>query len=163
MALKLGFIGIVVSDMAASLNFYRMLGVPIPEGQDGEPHVDARLEDGTVLAWDTVGMIRSFDPDYVRPSGGHHIALAFDQGGTQAVDDAYTRFVSAGYTGKIGPWDAPWGQRYATVMDPDGNAVDLYAALGADCTENALSPSPRDGASSAAVRGREEVCGPDPS
>ena len=107
MALKLGFIGIVVSDMAASLNFYRMLGVPIPEGQDGEPHVDARLEDGTVLAWGTVAMIRPFDPVYVRPSGGHHIALAFDQGGTQAVDDAYTRFVSAGYTGKIGPWDAP--------------------------------------------------------
>ena len=27
------------------------------------------------------------------------------------------------------PYDAFWGQRYATVHDPDGNAVDLYAAL----------------------------------
>lgn len=26
------------------------------------------------------------------------------------------------------PFDAPWGQRYATVLDPDGNAVDLFAA-----------------------------------
>ena len=27
------------------------------------------------------------------------------------------------------PFDAFWGQRYATVRDPDGNAVDLFAAL----------------------------------
>jgi uncharacterized glyoxalase superfamily protein PhnB len=27
------------------------------------------------------------------------------------------------------PWDAFWGQRYATVRDLDGNGVDLFAAL----------------------------------
>lgn len=27
------------------------------------------------------------------------------------------------------PFDAPWGQRYATVLDPDGNGVDLFAPL----------------------------------
>ena len=43
--------------MPASLEFYRALGVSVPEGQTGEPHVDTRLEDGTVLAWDTVAMI----------------------------------------------------------------------------------------------------------
>ena len=25
--------------------------------------------------------------------------------------------------------DAFWGQRYTTVLDPDGNSVDLFAAL----------------------------------
>jgi uncharacterized glyoxalase superfamily protein PhnB len=25
--------------------------------------------------------------------------------------------------------DAFWGQRYATVLDPDGNSVDLFASL----------------------------------
>ncbi|MCZ6462364.1 MAG: glyoxalase, partial [Actinobacteria bacterium] len=25
--------------------------------------------------------------------------------------------------------DAFWGQRYATVLDPDGNAIDLFAPL----------------------------------
>ena len=130
MTAKLGFIGIVVRDMAASLEFYRAVGVPIPEGQDGEPHVDARLEDGAVLAWDTVAMIRSFDPDYVPPTGGHRIALAFDQGCGQDVDATYAKLTGAGFIGKVEPWDAPWGQRYATVMDPDGNAVDLYAGLG---------------------------------
>jgi uncharacterized glyoxalase superfamily protein PhnB len=27
------------------------------------------------------------------------------------------------------PYDAPWGQRYATVADPDGYRVDLFALL----------------------------------
>ncbi len=26
-------------------------------------------------------------------------------------------------------FDAPWGQRYATVLDPDRNPVDLYCSL----------------------------------
>jgi catechol 2,3-dioxygenase-like lactoylglutathione lyase family enzyme len=34
MTLKLGFIGIVTNDMAASLAFYRALGVRIDPGQD---------------------------------------------------------------------------------------------------------------------------------
>ena len=27
------------------------------------------------------------------------------------------------------PFDAPWGQRYATVVDPDGYRVDLFCPL----------------------------------
>jgi uncharacterized glyoxalase superfamily protein PhnB len=39
------------------------------------------------------------------------------------------RLVAAGYEGKKEPYDAFWGQRYANVVDPDGNVVDLFAAL----------------------------------
>jgi uncharacterized glyoxalase superfamily protein PhnB len=42
----------------------------------------------------------------------------------------YDRVVAAGHHGKTAPWDAFWGQRYATVLDPDGNQVDLFAPLG---------------------------------
>ena len=114
MTLRLGFIAIVTRDMSALLAFYRLLGAPVPERSD-EPHVDTRLDDGTVLAWDTIDLIRRLDPGYESPSGGHRIALAFDQG---TVNEGRTK-----------PWDAPWGQRYATVLDPDGNSVDLFAAL----------------------------------
>lgn len=31
--------------------------------------------------------------------------------------------------GHKAPWDAFWGQRYAVVVDPDGNLVDLFADL----------------------------------
>ena len=114
--------------MSASLSFYRLLGAPVPEGND-EPHVDTRLDDGTVLAWNTIDLIRSLDPGYESPSGGHRIALAFDQGTASAVDDTYARLVEAGYEGRTKPWDAPWGQRYATVLDPNGNSGDLFVAL----------------------------------
>ena len=43
-----------------------------------------------------------------------------------------TPLVAAGHRSHRAPWDAFWGQRYATVLDPDGNAVDLFAALGSD-------------------------------
>lgn len=132
MALRLGFIGIVTQHMAASLAFYRSLGVDIPEGQDDAPHVDARLDDGVTLAWDTFDTIRSFDPSYEPASGGHRIALAFDQVSPVQVDATFARLVAAGYAGHVAPWDAPWGQRYATLLDPDGNSIDLYAALDAN-------------------------------
>jgi uncharacterized glyoxalase superfamily protein PhnB len=45
------------------------------------------------------------------------------------VDAAYQRLTAAGYAGRKEPWDAFWGQRYATVLDPDGNSVDLFAPL----------------------------------
>ena len=57
MTAKLGFIGIVVRDMPAFVGVLPGSGGVRARGQTGEPHVDARLEDGTVLAWDTVAMI----------------------------------------------------------------------------------------------------------
>ena len=34
-----------------------------------------------------------------------------------------------GHPEALAPFDAPWGQRYATVEDPDGTSVDLFAPL----------------------------------
>jgi catechol 2,3-dioxygenase-like lactoylglutathione lyase family enzyme len=132
MTLKLGFIGIVTSDMSASLTFYRALGVPIADDQDDAPHVDAKLDDGTALAWDTIETIRGFDPDYVVPTGGHRIALAFRQDSPAGVDAVVVAMGAAGHAARVEPWNAPWGQRYATLLDPDGNSVDLFAELDAN-------------------------------
>ena len=41
----------------------------------------------------------------------------------------FERLTKAGYPGSLKPYDAPWGQRYATILDPDGNMVDLFAPL----------------------------------
>lgn len=37
--------------------------------------------------------------------------------------------IASGFKGGKEPWDAFWGQRYASVEDPDGNSVDLFAQL----------------------------------
>lgn len=125
MKARLDLIGIVVEDMAKSLAFYRELGMELPEDADGRPHVEATLPGGLRLAWDTEETIRSFEPDWQPPSPGQRIGLAFRLDSPADVDAAYERLVSLGYDGH----KAPWGQRYALVRDPDGNAVDLFCPL----------------------------------
>lgn len=78
--------------------------------------------------WDPVSTVRSFTT-YDPPSGSPRMALAFDCGDPAGVDEVYARLTGAGHHGALEPFDAFWGQRYATVHDPDGNGVDLYAAL----------------------------------
>lgn len=129
MSLKLEVIGLVVADMGKSLAFYRRLGLQIPAGADTEPHVNAELPGGMVLAWDTIDTIRSFDPGWTPPSGGAPVSLAFRCEGPAEVDAQYGELVKAGYEGHKPPWDAFWGQRYAIVRDPDGNDVALFAPL----------------------------------
>ncbi|HEY6068373.1 MAG TPA: hypothetical protein VIU81_06720, partial [Gaiellaceae bacterium] len=64
---QLDFFGIVVSDMARSVAFYRLLGLDFPEGAEQEQHVDAPLPGGMRYALDTEQVMRSFDPDWRRP------------------------------------------------------------------------------------------------
>ncbi|MFI6982610.1 VOC family protein [Embleya sp. NPDC050154] len=128
-ALRFHFIGLVVADMPASLAFYRALGLDIPAGDDALPHVEVTLPGGPLLVLDTVGTVRSFDPEWTAPTGGHRAALAFMCADPAAVDKLYGELVAAGHTGHLPPWDAFWGQRYAVVHDPDGNGVDLMAPL----------------------------------
>lgn len=124
---KFTFIGLVVDDMAASLAFYRRLGLDIPAGADAEPHVEAPLPGGLLLVWDTAKSVQSFDPAWMPAQGGHRVGLAFTCASPADVDRTHDALVAAGATSHMAPWDAPWGQRYATVLDPDGNGVDLLA------------------------------------
>jgi len=126
---RLDLIGLVVQDMAASLAFYRRLGLALPASADTEPHVELALPGGLRLAWDTVEVVRSFDPGWTAPQGGHRTALAFACAGPAEVDQVYADLVRAGHPGHREPWDAVWGMRYAIVRDPDGNAVDLFGPL----------------------------------
>ncbi|MGW8376272.1 VOC family protein [Streptomyces sp. ODS28] len=128
---RFDLIGLVTANMAASLAFYRRLGVDVPEGAEDSPHVEAALPGGLRLAWDTEATVRSFDPDWSPgPSGSGRIGMAFlCEGGPAEVDAVYEELTSAGYQGHKEPWDAFWGQRYAVVLDPDGNTVDLFAPL----------------------------------
>jgi catechol 2,3-dioxygenase-like lactoylglutathione lyase family enzyme len=126
----LDLIGIVVEDMATSLAFYCQLGLDVPPDSDDQPHVEATLPGGLRLAWDAVETVRSFDPDYEVPTGSPRIGLAFLCESPADVDATYEKLTAAGHAGHKAPWDAPWGQRYALVRDPDGNSVDLFAPLG---------------------------------
>jgi catechol 2,3-dioxygenase-like lactoylglutathione lyase family enzyme len=126
---RLDAIGIVTADMAASLDFYRRLGLDIPAEADKAPHVEAKLPGGLRVLWDTEEVIRSFDPGWTRPdtAAGERTGLAFVCDSPAEVDRVYAELTEAGYRGHLAPWDAVWGQRYAVVLDPDGCGVSLFA------------------------------------
>ena len=118
-------VGIVVSDMAASLAFYRSLGLEVPD--EPAPHVEIAF--GALrLLLDTEETVASFDPSFTPPVGAGRVGLALECDSAAEVDAAYERLVGAGYRGHLAPFDAFWGQRYASVLDPDGVGVDLFAA-----------------------------------
>ncbi|MFE7133512.1 VOC family protein [Streptomyces sp. NPDC057638] len=124
---RLDAIGLTVSDMAASLAFYRLLGLELPADADTAPHVEAALPGGLRLLFDTEETVRSYDPDWTPSSGDDRAALAFRCATPAEVDSLYTRLTSAGHRGRREPWDAVWGQRYALLLDPDGGTVQLFA------------------------------------
>jgi len=127
--IHLDLIGLVVADMGKALAFYRRLGLDLPESAGTEPHVELTLPGGLRLAFDTVETIRSIDPQWSPAVGGPAMALAFHCDTAADVDAVYADLTGAGHRGHRQPWDAFWGQRYAQVLDPDGNSVDLFAPL----------------------------------
>lgn len=125
---QFNFVGIVVANMAASLAFYRRLGVDVPEGADDEVHAQVTFDNGMTLAWDTLELVKSIDPEWTTPAGSPRMAVALQCSSPAEVDRVFADMAEAGYEG-LPPWNAEWGQRYASLLDPDGNGVDLYAWL----------------------------------
>ena len=124
---ELNAVGVVASDMATSIRFYRLLGLDMPDTPD-EGHVEASMSSGTRLMLDSEEVLRSFRPDWTRDTG-NQVSLAFECSSPAEVDEVYARLTGGGFDGEKEPWDAFWGQRYAQLRDPDGVPVDLYAAL----------------------------------
>ena len=123
---ELNAIGIVSSDLAASIAFYRLLGVDFPE--EGEGHMEATLPSGARFMVDSEDVVKSFRPDWTREVG-NQLALAFQCASPAEVDELHARAKAAGFNAEKEPRDAVWGQRNAQLRDPDGVPVDLYAPL----------------------------------
>jgi len=125
---RMDAIGIVVSDMAKALAFYREVGLDVPASSDGEGHVEVGLPGGLRLMFDSEDEIRSFHPNWTSVRGGRtHLAFALPD--AARLDALHAELVAAGYESELAPFDGFWGQRYAVVLDPDGNGVDLFAPL----------------------------------
>lgn len=120
-------IGIAASDIAASVAFYRRLGLDFPDGEP-EDHVEAAIgTTGVRVMLDSESMLREIDPTFQGSSRGRvHLAVLLQS--PDEVNELYADLAADGF-GHTEPYDAFWGQRYAHVLDPDGQGVDLYAQL----------------------------------
>jgi catechol 2,3-dioxygenase-like lactoylglutathione lyase family enzyme len=126
----LGQLNLAVSDMDATVAFYRRLGLAI-SAEPGAQHVAVTLPSGLLIEWDTAEFIPQWDAGWAGRTGGSTI-LGFWLPSREAVDDLYADLTRAGYTGHQQPYDAFWGGRYAIVDDPDGNGVGLMSPSNAE-------------------------------
>jgi uncharacterized glyoxalase superfamily protein PhnB len=121
-------VGVTATDMRASIGFYEVLGFAFPPLGRDDHHIEALTDPGSVrLMIDDAALAASLIGEAPRPGNGAAFALSFDC--PAAVDAAATAALAGGGRVVAEPWDAFWGQRYATVADPDGYCIDLFAPL----------------------------------
>jgi catechol 2,3-dioxygenase-like lactoylglutathione lyase family enzyme len=131
---ELRSVGIVVRDLAESVDFYRSAGLDIPEEsiykQDGVGlHVEVPMSNGSSLEIDAVAMTRRYDPSGPEPGAASPTVLMFTVPSRDAVDEMHAALVADGVKSHLDPFDAFWGARYAVVLDPDGNQVSFMSPM----------------------------------
>ncbi len=126
----LHMLNLVVTDMAASLDFYRRLGIAVPPGQDAAgAHVQLRMPGGFSLELDSAESARLWHAAWRADPVGVSVVVGFSLPTREAVDQRYAELTAAGCPGRQPPFDAFWGARYAIVADPDGNDVGLMSPI----------------------------------
>jgi catechol 2,3-dioxygenase-like lactoylglutathione lyase family enzyme len=119
-------VNLVVSDMEASVAFYKLLGVDVPDTlpEWQGHHRNAAAGEGIDFDLDSTKFAPQWNQGY---KGGTTAVLGFRVATREAVDETYARLTGAGYRGQQEPWDAFFGARYAIVEDPDGNPIGIMS------------------------------------
>src|SRR4051794_27013375 len=123
--MQIAAVAVSAPALPRAVAFYEALGFRFPPLEPDTQHIEA--EAGIRLMIDTATLLESLHGAPPRPGNTAAFALLFDT--PQQVDDAAGRAAGAGGTVVLAPFDAPWGQRYGTVADPDGWHVDLFCPL----------------------------------
>jgi predicted enzyme related to lactoylglutathione lyase len=123
--MEIAAVAVSATDLSRTAAFYELLGFAFPPIESDTMHLEAP---GAVrLMIDTAAMLEQLNGEPPRPGTASGFALL---GASPAeVDEAVARVSGAGHAVVHQPFDAPWGQRYATVADPDGYRVDLFCPL----------------------------------
>ena len=104
-------------DMVAAVSFYQALGFRLLYGGEDAPFTTFRVGAGYLnLQLDTVAPVRS--------AAWGRVVLWVDD-----VDAMYRRALAAGFDPQTSPTDAPWGERYFHIHDPDGHELSFARPL----------------------------------
>ena len=121
MALNLYMIGLSVQNMSKSLDFYRRLGLALPEGGEDQPHIEVKMK-GEMTFFLDARNIPSDNPELAE-SGIKGALLEFYLEKRAAVDAKYKELIDNGYQSFHTPFVFPAGVYFALVNDPDGNTI----------------------------------------
>jgi hypothetical protein len=126
MGLELYMVGVIVEDMGRAAEFYRRLGVDVPDDAESKEHVEVTMS-GLTFFLNTKAANARWDPAKTEASGGYRIILEFYLENPAALDAKYEELTGFGYIGHCAPYDVTPELRFAMVDDPDGNTVLLSA------------------------------------
>lgn len=105
------------SDMARACAFWETVGMSYAYGGPGSTFTSLRAGGGTFVNLQLV--------EGSQPAGSWGRVIVH----VDSPDDTHGALVSAGYVPHAEPADAPWGERYFHVTDPDGNEVSFARPL----------------------------------
>ena len=131
MGLELYMVGVVVEDMPRAVEFYRRLGVEVPEGSEKLEFVEVKMS-GLTFFLSTTGAQARWDPAaQERAAGGYRILLEFYVETAEELDAKHAELTGYGYASHCAPFDVSPTTRFAMVDDPDGNTILISAATAA--------------------------------
>jgi len=113
----LSAVTLATRDMAAAVAFYTALGFPIVHGGPDAPF--------TSLGAGTQFLNLDGTADTSAPPRGWGRAIFY----VSDVDAMFERVRARGYRPEFAPRDAPWGERYFHVRDPDGHEISFARPL----------------------------------
>lgn len=135
MARELYMLGLIVQDMGKSLEFYRRLGLAIPEGSEEKTHVEVKMGSGLTFfldsnptRWDPKHVMRD-NPEGLEASDSYRSILEFYLKTRDAVDATYAELIGFGYQSHRAPYETSFGMCFAMIKDPDGNIILLSGQL----------------------------------
>lgn len=114
--MKIDAVTLLVTDMARSLRFYAVVGFDdVVHGGPGAPFTTLRV------GGDYLNLSAAEGP----PAGfWGRIVFHVDR-----PDDVHAALLAAGEQPEMAPADAPWGERYFHVRDPDGHELSFATPL----------------------------------
>ncbi|HUZ42887.1 MAG TPA: VOC family protein [Acidimicrobiales bacterium] len=119
-------VNLIVTDMEASVAFYRHLGLSIPDTAAAwQGHHRSADGAGIDLDLDSEKFARHWNRGW---SGGRAV-IGFKVDSRARVDELHAELTGAGYRSQQEPYDAFWGARYAVIEDPDGNPVGIMSPV----------------------------------
>jgi uncharacterized glyoxalase superfamily protein PhnB len=137
MPLDLYMLGLIVQDMHKGLEFYRRLGLAIPDVSNQQTHVEVKMGGGLTFFLDS--QPSRWDPNVGHPvapahqdaAGSAPVVLEFYLKERSAVDAKYQELVDLGYQSYCAPYATSFGMYFAMIKDPDGHTILLSGDLDA--------------------------------
>jgi len=121
MEMQLSMVVLDVRDVTKSVEFYRMLGLAMPDPREDRPVSILRMGSGVSLVL-AQGFAAANDPTWSKPTGGYQQMMEFYAGDDAGVDAMWEKLTGAGYQGRMPPKQTQ-GPYAAMVGDPDGNVA----------------------------------------